>query len=52
MRNVTFITDIKIVMDTIRTVLSHEGISSGSSVTMETFMGTPEGVEPKWKGPE
>lgn len=51
-KNVTFINDVKIVLDTIKTVLSHEGISSESSVTMEEFMGTPEGVNASWRAPK
>ena len=39
-RNVTFITDCRIVLDTIKTVLLREGISSETFVTMEEFMGT------------
>ena len=50
-KNVTFINDVKIILDTIKTVLSHEGISSETSVTMEEFMGTPEGVKAVWKAP-
>lgn len=50
-KNVTFINDVKIILDTIKTVLTHEGISSETSVTMEEFMGTPEGVEAVWKAP-
>lgn len=41
-RNVTFINDVMIFLDTIRTVLKHEGISSETSATMEEFMGTPK----------
>ena len=40
--NVSFLGDWKIIFQTVKTVLSHEGISSGTSVTMEEFMGTPE----------
>ena len=36
---VTFLGDVKILLDTVKTVLRHEGISSGTSATMETFMG-------------
>ena len=44
--NVTFLGDWKIIFQTVKTVLSHEGISSGTSVTMEEFMGSaPEGEE-------
>lgn len=50
-KNVTFINDVKIILDTIRTVLTHEGINSETSVTMEEFMGTPEGVKPAWRAP-
>ena len=50
-KNVTFINDVKIILDTIETVLTHEGISSETSVTMEEFMGTPEGVEAVWRAP-
>lgn len=50
-KNVTFTNDVKIIIDTVRTVLKHEGISSGTSVTMEEFMGTPEGVKAGWRAP-
>lgn len=50
-KNVTFINDVKIILDTIKTVLTHEGISSETSATMEEFMGTPEGVKAVWKAP-
>lgn len=50
-KNVTFLNDVKIVIDTIKTVLTHEGITSETSVTMEEFMGTPEGVEAVWRAP-
>lgn len=50
-QHITFLEDVKIIFDTINTVLKREGISSESSATMETFMGTPEGVTPKWEAP-
>lgn len=50
-RHITFIGDIKIILDTVNTVLKHEGISSASSATMEEFMGTPESISAKWKAP-
>ncbi len=50
-RNITFITDVKIILSTIKTVFSHEGITSETSVTMEEFMGTPEGVKAVWRAP-
>lgn len=37
--HVTFFTDVKIILDTVRTVLKREGISSDTSVTMEEFRG-------------
>lgn len=38
--NITFFGDIKIILKTVKTVLTHEGISSDTSVTMEEFRGT------------
>ena len=49
--HITFFGDIKIIFETIKTVLKREGISSESSATMEVFMGTPDGVKPKWEAP-
>ena len=40
--NITFLGDIKIIWDTAMKVLKRDGISSGTSVTMEEFMGTEE----------
>ena len=37
--HITFLGDCKIIFDTIKTVLSHQGISSATSATMEEFMG-------------
>lgn len=48
-KNITFIGDIKIIIDTVMTVLMKDGISSKTSVTMEEFMGTPDGVKPGWR---
>lgn len=42
--HVTFLGDWKIILQTVRAVLKHEGISSASSDTMEEFMGTEEEV--------
>ena len=50
-KHITFKGDMKIILDTIRTVLSHEGISSETAATMEEFMGTPEGVKASWRKP-
>ena len=41
-RNVTFINDVKIILDTVKAVLNHEGISSETSATMEGFKGSPK----------
>ncbi|MBQ3796618.1 MAG: sugar transferase [Butyrivibrio sp.] len=38
--NVTFLGDLKIIFDTVGVVLGHKGISSGTSATMEEFMGS------------
>ena len=37
---ITFLGDWKIILDTVRVVLKHEGISSDTSATMEEFMGS------------
>lgn len=50
-QHITFFGDMKIIFDTVETVLKRQGISSESSATMEVFMGTPEGVTPKWEAP-
>ena len=47
-KHVTFIGDIRILIDTMKTVLNKSGISSETSATMEEFMGTPDGVKAKW----
>ena len=38
--HISFMTDIQIIIDTVRTVLKREGISSETSATMEEFMGS------------
>ena len=43
--NITFMGDVKIIIETVKIVLHRSGISSGTSVTMEEFMGTPETAE-------
>lgn len=50
-KNITFINDVKIIIDTIKIILTREGVSSKTSVTMEEFMGTREGVETVWRAP-
>lgn len=44
-KNITFMGDVKIIIDTIKTVLKREGISSETSETMEEFMGSPESLD-------
>ena len=48
-QNITLLNDIKIIIDTIKVVFKREGINSDTSVTMEEFMGTPEGVKADWE---
>ena len=43
--NVTFLGDLKIIFETVGVVLGRKGISSGTSVTMEEFMGSKETKE-------
>ena len=40
--NISFALDVKIVFETLKTVLSRKGICSATSVTMEEFMGAAE----------
>ena len=50
-KNITFMGDVKILWDTIMTVLKRDGISSETSETMEEFMGTPVGAASTWRAP-
>lgn len=50
-KHVTFLGDVKIILDTVMTVVKRDGISSETSATMEEFMGTPEGVKSTWRAP-
>ncbi|MGO4946892.1 sugar transferase [Blautia sp. Sow4_E7] len=49
--HITFVGDIKIIIDTVKSVLKHEGISSETSATMEEFMGTPVEKNSSWRAP-
>ena len=40
--SITFLGDWKIIFETVRTVISREGINSDTSATMEEFMGSQE----------
>ncbi len=42
---ITFMGDVKIILDTVGTVLKREGISAEGSATMEEFMGTEAGAD-------
>ncbi len=44
-QTISFKTDITIILETVKTVLKREGISSETSETMEYFTGTPEEKE-------
>lgn len=50
-KNLSFWGDIKILAETIFIVLRQDGVSSDTSVTMEEFMGTPNGVKSTWEMP-
>ena len=51
-RHVSFVTDVKIIWDTVMAVLKRDGISSETSATMEEFMGTPVGAVSSWRVPK
>lgn len=48
-QHVTFLGDVKIIWDTVITVLKRNGVSSETSATMEEFMGTPERITSGWR---
>lgn len=50
-KNITFWGDVKILWDTVMTVLKRDGISSETSATMEEFMGTPVEATITWREP-
>lgn len=50
-KHITFLGDIKILIDTVMVVFKRCGVSSETSATMEEFMGTPEGVVNNWRAP-
>jgi len=43
-KNISFLTDVKVIFLTVRCVFVREGISSGTSATMEEFSGTKEQI--------
>lgn len=50
-RHISFICDLRILCDTILSVIKRDGISSEGSVTTEEFKGTPLGVKATWRAP-
>lgn len=48
-RHISFICDLRILWDTILSVIKRDGISSEGSVTTEEFKGTPPGVKATWR---
>lgn len=42
--HITFTTDVKIILDTVKVVLNRDGISGESSITMQEFKGTAKEV--------
>lgn len=51
--HISFRGDVRIIFQTVgKAFLRHEGISSGTSATMEPFLGTPEGKISHWKEPQ
>lgn len=49
--HISFIGDIKVILDTVKTVIKKDGISSETSVTMEEFYGSSEDTKTTWKAP-
>ncbi len=49
--HITLVGDIKIIFDTIKSVLKHDGINSSTSVTMEEFLGTSNHAKSTWRAP-
>ena len=49
--HITFSGDMRILWDTVMTVLKREGVSSETSATMEEFYGSPEDYKVNWKPP-
>ena len=43
--HISFKTDVQIILDTVKSVLKHEGISSETNVTMDEFKGTQNTAE-------
>lgn len=50
-KNITFLFDIKILIDTVLVVVKRDGISSEGAATMEAFLGSPENYIINWHPP-
>lgn len=50
-KHITFIGDVRIIWDTVMSVLKRDGINSETSATMEEFMGTSAGTSASGKEP-
>lgn len=50
-QHITFMGDVKIIWDTVMTVVKRSGINSETSATTEEFMGTPDGIMSSWRAP-
>lgn len=50
-KHISFRGDVKIIWDTIKSVLKREGISSDTSITMEEFMGSTDKSKVTWRAP-
>ncbi len=50
-RNITFLGDVKILLETVKTVLKRDGISSETSVTLEECMGSTADSKVTWEAP-
>lgn len=48
-KHISLLIDLKIIWDTVMIVMKREGVSSGTSETMEEFTGTPPGVASTWR---
>lgn len=49
--HMSFKTDISVILATVKTVIKRDGISSGTSATMEEFKGSSENAEITWQPP-
>ena len=50
-KHISFATDMKIIIATIKAVLKHDGINSETSATMEEFTGSTDESKVTWEAP-